>query len=107
MAQQASGFAVVGIAVWLCVDAKGRCEDIGVGVTGLSKKPFRAHAVEARLRGSKLTPKLIEEGAAQVTEGSDPLEDLHATAKFRAHLAGVYASRAIGEAAKRASGRAR
>jgi aerobic carbon-monoxide dehydrogenase medium subunit len=107
MAQQASGFAVVGIAVWLRVGTKGRCEDIGVGVTGLSQKPFRAHAAEARLRGNKLTPKLIEEGAAQVTEGSDPLEDLHASAKFRAHLAEVYASRAIEEAAKRASGRDR
>jgi carbon-monoxide dehydrogenase medium subunit len=105
MAQQASGFAVVGIAVWLRVDTKGRCEDIGVGVTGLSKKPFRAHAAEARLRGNKLTPKLIEEGAAQVTEGSDPLEDLHASAKFRAHLAQVYTSRALQEAVKRSVGR--
>lgn len=105
MAQQASGFAVVGIAVWLRVDTKGRCEDIGVGVTGLSKKPFRAHAAEARLRGNRLTPKLIEEGAAQVTEGSDPLEDLHASAKFRAHLAQVYTSRALQEAVKRSVGR--
>ena len=105
MAQQASGFAVVGIAVWLRLDTKGRCEDIGVGVTGLSEKPFRARPVEERLRGNKLTPKLIEESAAQVAEGSDPLEDLHASAKFRAHLAQVYTSRALQEAVKRAVGR--
>jgi aerobic carbon-monoxide dehydrogenase medium subunit len=105
MAQQASGFAVVGVAVWLRVDAKGGCEDVGVGVTGLSEKPFRARRVEERLRGNKLTPKLIEESAAQVGEGSDPMEDLHASGKFRVHLAQVYTFRAIEEAAKRAVGR--
>ena len=105
MAQQASGFALVGVAVWLRLAQDGRCEDIGVGVTGLSEKPFRARAVESRLRGNKLTPKLIEESAAQVGEGSDPMEDLHASAKFRAHLAQVYTSRAIAEARKRAAGR--
>jgi aerobic carbon-monoxide dehydrogenase medium subunit len=105
MAQQASGFAIVGVAVWLRADTKGRCEDIGVGVTGLSEKPFRARIVEERLRGNKLTPKVIEENAAHVAEGRDPLEDLHASAKFRAHLARVYASRAIQEATKRVRGR--
>jgi aerobic carbon-monoxide dehydrogenase medium subunit len=104
MAQQASGFAVVGVAVWLRLDTKGRCEDIGIGVTGLSEKPFRARPVEERLRGNKLTSKLIEEGATQVAEGSDPLEDLHASAKYRVHLARVYTSRAIQTAAKRAAG---
>jgi carbon-monoxide dehydrogenase medium subunit len=105
MAQQASGFAIVGVAVWLRVAQDGRCEDIGVGVTGLSEKPFRARTVESRLRGNKLTPKLIAESAAQVAEGNDPMEDLHASAKFRAHLAQVYTSRAIEEAGKRAVGR--
>jgi carbon-monoxide dehydrogenase medium subunit len=102
MAQQASGFAVVGVAVSLRVGTKGRCEDIGIGVTGLSEKPFRAQAVEDPLRGNKLTPKLIEESAFQVAENSHPLEDRHASAEFRAHLARVYTSRAIQEAAKRA-----
>lgn len=105
MAQQASGFAIVGVAVWLRVAQDGRCEDIGVGVTGLSEKPFRARTVESRLRGNKLTPKLIAESAAQVAEGNDPMEDLHASAKFRTHLAQIYTSRAIEEAGKRAVGR--
>ncbi len=103
MAQQASGFAIVGVAAFLRVDAKGRCEEIGIGVTGLSDKPFRAHTVEERLRGNKLTPKLIVTSVAHVTDGIDPLEDLHADAEFRAHLAPVYAARAVQEAAKRAA----
>jgi carbon-monoxide dehydrogenase medium subunit len=103
MAQQASGFAIVGVAVSLKVDAKGFCEEVGIGVTGLGDKPFRARAVEARLRGNKLTPKLIVASAAQVADGVEPLEDLHAAAPFRAHLARVYAARAIDAAAKRTS----
>jgi carbon-monoxide dehydrogenase medium subunit len=101
MAQQASGFAIVGVAVSLRVDAKGCCEDVGIGVTGLSDKPFRAHAVEECLRGNKLTSKLIEASAAQVAEGVDVLNDLHASAQFRQHLAKNYASRAIRQALKR------
>jgi aerobic carbon-monoxide dehydrogenase medium subunit len=105
MAQQASGFAIVGVAVWLKIGQQARCEDIGVGVTGLSDKPFRARSVEERLRGKKLTPKLVEESASQVATGIDPLADLHASAEFRAHLARVYTSRAIQEAAKQVRGR--
>jgi carbon-monoxide dehydrogenase medium subunit len=103
--QQASGFAIVGVAVSLRADRKGRCEDIGIGVTGLSDKPFRASGVEAQLRGNKLTAKLIESGAVHVSDGIDPLEDLHADAEYRAHLARVYASRALQAAAKQALGR--
>ncbi len=105
--QQASGFAIVGVAVSLRLDAKGRCEDIGIGVTGLSDKPFRARAVEARLRGNKPTAKSIETAAALAADGVEPLEDLHAAADYRAHLARVYSARAIHEAAKKAAQRLR
>ena len=107
LAQPASGFAVVGVAVWLRLASNGHCEDIGVGVTGLSEKPFRAKTVEECLRGNKLTPKLIEEGAAQVAQGREPLGDLHSSAKFRTHLAQVYTLRAIAQAGKRATARNR
>lgn len=103
MAQQASGFAIVGVAVSVRLDSKGRCEQIGIGVTGLSDKAFRARAAEERLRGNKLTAKLIEESVGRVADGIEPLEDLHADGQFRAHLARVYAARAIQEAVKRAS----
>ncbi len=103
MPQPASGFAIVGVAVWLSINAKRRCEAIGIGITGLSDKPFRAHAVEELLRGNKLTPKLIDAGASQAADGIDPLDDLHASADFRAHLARVYTARAVQRAAKEAA----
>jgi carbon-monoxide dehydrogenase medium subunit len=107
MAQQASGFAIVGVAVSLCLDAKGRCEDVGIGITGLCDTPFRAHKAEERLRGNKITPKLVEACAEDVAVGIEPLEDLHAAADYRAHLARVYTARAIQEAAKKTSARGR
>ena len=99
--QKASGFAIVGVAVWLTVDNNGACKDIGVGITGLDSKPFRARGVEERLRGKRIEPGMIEDASSPVTQGVDPLDDIHASAEFRAHLAQLYTARAIQEAAKR------
>jgi carbon-monoxide dehydrogenase medium subunit len=102
VAQKASGFAIVGVAVWLQVNSSGACEDSGVGVTGLGAKAFRAERVEEQLKGKEMTPALIEEASSYVAEGVDPLDDIHASAEFRAHLARVYTARAIEQALKEA-----
>ena len=73
---------MVGIAVWLRLGRNRIVEEIGVGVTGLDAKPFRAHAVEDRLRGNKLTPKLIEEARLTLQTASNRWRDLHASAQF-------------------------
>lgn len=103
MAQKASGFAIVGVAVHLAMDGE-LCTVIGVGVTGLGSKPYRARAVEQDLRGRRLEPSVIEAASSQVAQDVDPLDDLHASAEFRAHLARLYTARAIEEAAQRARG---
>jgi len=96
--QKASGFAIVGVAAWLKIGSKGVCEETGIGVTGLDVKPYRAKGVEEKLRGKKLTPTIMEQAASQVAQGVDALEDIHASAEFRSHLARVYPLRAIREA---------
>jgi carbon-monoxide dehydrogenase medium subunit len=103
MAQQASGFAIVGVAASIKVDRAGRCDDVGVGITGLSEKPFRAGAVEAGLRGNKLTAKLIDEASSHAADGVEPLEDIHADADYRGHLARVLTRRALQAALKHAT----
>jgi CO/xanthine dehydrogenase FAD-binding subunit len=47
------------------------------------------------LRGQKLNAEIVEEAAARVTDGVDVAEDLHASKKFRSHLARLYTGRAI------------
>ncbi len=95
--QKASGFAIVGIAVCLQTDGD-TCTDVGIGVTGLAGTPFRATGVEGQLKGKALTADAIASAAAQVTDGVEALDDIHASAEFRAHLARLNTVRAIQDA---------
>jgi len=98
--QSASGFAIVGVAAQLKI-ANGKCEDVGIGVTGLAPKPFRAASVEAALRGQTIDEATVSAAAAKAdTEAADAMEDIHASGDFRRHLARVYARRAVQAAAR-------
>jgi aerobic carbon-monoxide dehydrogenase medium subunit len=100
--QPASGFAMVGIAVTLTKDAKGRCESAGIGVTGVAEKAYRERGVEQALKGSTLDRDTISASAAWVGKGVNVNSDIFASAEYRKHLAGIYARRAIETAAGRA-----
>lgn len=94
-AQRASGFAVVGVAACLKLDARGTCEEIAVGVTGVADKAYRAAEVERRLKGKRLDAKLIEVAAYEVCRSIDVIEDINGSKEYRTHLARVYTGRAI------------
>jgi carbon-monoxide dehydrogenase medium subunit len=96
-AQKASGFAIAGVAA--VVDKTNK--RVTVGITGIAPKPYRAMAVENALRGKELTAEAIREASAKVIEEAEPLNDIHASAEFRAHLALVNCRRAIELAQKR------
>ena len=105
MEQKASGFAIVGVAAVVTLNEEGVCSEVGLGVTGVGSKPFRAQAVEEKLKGKRLDPILIESASVEATQGVDVLSDIHASAEFRAHLARVYTTRALGAALKKAESR--
>ncbi len=86
--QKASGFAIAGIAV--VADAKG----VRIGVTGIAAKAYRATAAEQTL-GTSRAPDAIAAAAALAADGIEPLNDIHASAEFRAHLAQVNTRRAL------------
>jgi carbon-monoxide dehydrogenase medium subunit len=96
-AQKASGFAIAGVAA--VVDKKGKT--VRVGITGISSKPYRATEVEDALRGRELTPEAIAAAAEKATDGIETLNDIHASAEFRAHLGVVNTRRALELAASR------
>jgi carbon-monoxide dehydrogenase medium subunit len=102
MPQPASGFAVVGVAVHLSRDAGGTCEAASVGVTGIASKAYRAGGAEAALKGSPLDEQAIAAAARTAADGVSINGDLYASESYRAHLAQVYARRAIQSAASRA-----
>lgn len=99
--QPASGFAIVGVAAQVVINRKGRIEAASIGVTGVNAVPFRARSVEARLSGQAPDADALRALCADVDE-ADPMEDLHASAEYRRHLAGVFVARAVAAALERA-----
>ena len=94
-APRSSGFAVVGAAVRMALDASGACNRIAVGITGLSDKAYRAGRVEQMLLGKKLDMQLIETAAAEATHNIEVIEDINGSVEYRTHLTHVYVTRAI------------
>jgi carbon-monoxide dehydrogenase medium subunit len=86
-------FAMAGAAVTLSAEGAGRC------------RPVRAHGAEQLAVGEALGQTLLERAGQKVSEDLDePLSDVHASAEFRRHLAGVLTRRALTEAMARAGG---
>lgn len=102
MPQPASGFAVVGVAVHLSLDAGGKCEAASIGITGVASKAYRASGAEAALKGSALDEQAIAAAAQTAADGVSINGDLYASESYRTHLAQVYTRRAIQAAASRA-----
>jgi aerobic carbon-monoxide dehydrogenase medium subunit len=95
MHQRASGFAIVGVAVQLSLDSAQICQQLGIGITGVGSKPYRARSVENELKGKKLEAPTIAKAALKAAEGVDALSDLHASSEYRSHLASVFTRRAL------------
>jgi carbon-monoxide dehydrogenase medium subunit len=99
-APRSSGFAVVGVAVRLTLDAAGDCTQAAVGITGITDKAYRATRCEQMLTGKKLDAKIIEEAAKESTRNIDVIEDINGSIEYRTHLTQVYVARAIEAAMK-------
>jgi carbon-monoxide dehydrogenase medium subunit len=100
MHHPASGFAVVGVAANLLLNADGSCQRASIGITGVAAKAYRPAAVESALNGATLNDETIASAAAHATDGIELNGDLFASADYRKHLAGVYVRRATTEALK-------
>ena len=98
----ASGFAVVGIAANLTLDASGKCQSAGIGVTGVGLKAYRAAAAESALKGKSPDAKTLAAAAEHAADGVETNSDLFASGEYRKHLAQVYTRRALETAVSRA-----
>ncbi len=103
MPHPASGYVVVSAGALISRDASGNCASARVAIGGLASGPLRAQATEAALRGKPLTAKNIAAAAAQAAEGSDPVDDVYASAEYKRHMATVLVRRAVEQASERAS----
>ena len=94
-APRSSGFAVVGVAARLALDASGTCTRAAIGITGVTDKAYRATRVEQMLAGKKLEHSVIAQAAAEATRNVDVVEDINGSAEYRKHLTEVYTARAV------------
>jgi carbon-monoxide dehydrogenase medium subunit len=101
--QPASGYALVGVAAVLIIGPGGVIEYAGVGITGVSEHPYRAHEVEDALNGTTGTEADIASAAEKAVSGRPVNSDIHANAEYRAAMAVVYTRRALTTALARAA----
>ena len=94
LAQPASGYAMVGVAVVLGRSG-GTVSHARVALTGVGDHPYRANAVENALVGSDGSASAIAAAAAHATDGVAVNSDIHANAAYRSAMAVVHTRRAI------------
>lgn len=89
-----SDYAVAGVAAWVR-KSNGIVEDARVALTGVGIKPTIAAATGAALIGTDGSAAAVAAAAEHALEGVTVLEDLYGSEEYKAHLAKVYAKRAL------------
>jgi carbon-monoxide dehydrogenase medium subunit len=105
VARRRGDYALVGVAAVVTLGAEGTCTAAALALCGAGATPVRATKSAAALVGRRAGAREIGDAAAAVAGEIDPSANVHATAAFRRHLAGVLARRALATAAERAGSR--
>lgn len=92
--RRSEDWAMVGVCT-LVRETDGVCSDVRIGLTNMGPVPLRATSAEEALRGQPLDSSSIASAAQQAAEGTDPPEDLNASADYKRHLARVLCRRAL------------
>jgi carbon-monoxide dehydrogenase medium subunit len=90
----ASGYAVVGVAVALCLQ-DDIVSEASIGITGATGKAFAADAAAAYLIGKSLSGKNIASAALLASDQAECLSDQYASADYRKHLVKTEVIRAL------------
>jgi carbon-monoxide dehydrogenase medium subunit len=98
-------FALVGVAAMILLGDSGSISEARITLVGVADRPVRARSAEAALRGAAATTATFAAAAQEASADLTPASDLHGSASFRRHLAGVTVRRALATAAGRAGGR--
>ncbi len=104
LANQASHFAVVGVAALVTIGSDGRCDRARIGITGAGPVAVRAKAAERFLHGKEPTPANVEAAAARAWRGIECIGDIYGSPEYREHLTGPLTYDALTEAIVRATG---
>ncbi len=93
----ASGYAVIGVAIALRLDAY-RIADVAIGITGATGHAFAAETAMQHLIGQSLSPEAIDQAARLASEQAECLTDNYASAAYRRHLIRTEVARGLASA---------
>jgi aerobic carbon-monoxide dehydrogenase medium subunit len=103
VARRRGDFAIAGVAAIVTLDAEGRCTKVRLALCGVGETPVDASEAAAPLIGQACADGPIKAAAAAIQAAIDPAGNVHASADYQRHLAGVLAQRAIRTAYQRAA----
>jgi CO/xanthine dehydrogenase FAD-binding subunit len=88
-------FAMVAAAAQIAVDGDGQCTRVTFGVGGAAPMPVAFPALARSLVGTRLDKTKSRAVAQEAAAKLEPDSDIHASAAYRRHLAGVLAARVL------------
>ena len=100
-ARRHGDYALVGVAAVVTLEGS-TVRRASLAVTGVDGVPVRAVDAERLLIGAPLSAESMAAVAESVRRTLEPQDDIHATAAYRRHLAGVLPVRALTRAGERA-----
>jgi carbon-monoxide dehydrogenase medium subunit len=95
-------YALMGVAVVVTLHDDGRCAEARIALCNAGATPVSADRAARALIGHRIGPAELLAAADGSRGEIDPPGNVHATAAFRRHLAGVLVHRALKSAAERA-----
>lgn len=103
--RRAGDFAVVAAVAIVELSPAGEVAWARVALAGIGPIPQRLPGLEAALAGQRPDLERLRRAATEMPDALEPEGDIHASAAYRRHLAGVLAGRALARAAAGAAQR--
>jgi CO/xanthine dehydrogenase FAD-binding subunit len=91
-------FAMVAAGAQVAVDDEGHCTRVAFGVGGAAPTPVAFPELARRLVGHRLDKTKARAVAQEAAVTLEPESDIHASAAYRRHLAGVLVTRVLQQA---------
>jgi carbon-monoxide dehydrogenase medium subunit len=101
IARRRGDFAIVGVAAQVTLGDRNECTDVRLVFCGVGETPVDASPAAAILIGHAPTGENLRDVAASVRKMVEPAGNVHATADYQCHIAGILAERALQAANRR------
>ena len=98
-------YAAAAVACQLSLEADGKIQQIGIGLTNVGPVPIRSVGAEGNLRGKTPDDSLIQESGRLAAEECNPVDDLRGSAGYKRDLVNELTQRSIKISIERAERR--